>query len=334
MFDNLTFAELEASFLVKETLELPSYPGSTIRGCLGWALREVSYGSTQSCPSCPNRSYCRYCDLYTYMFETPSDHPFVSKNLHFQQYELKAYPQPIIIYPPMGGVYLEGDLLTFKITVVGFAINFLPFLCCGLRLMETSRISGGVRKIELHGIRDCLGELMLPGKNKIEKNTGKGMIPRTVDMDYFQRQAEAYINTTSLKVNFLTPFRFQYKNRIGKELSFYVFMKNLLRRITLLSIHSPLAVRINYSELLKRAESVCLISSHTTEWYDWGRYSSKQRAKMRLGGLVGEIVFSGDLGMFMPYIMMGQYLHVGKGGSFGLGKYVIVETEGGIINQC
>ena len=104
-------------------------------------------------------------------------------------------------------------------------------------------------------------------------------------------------------------------------------MKNLLRRITLLSVHSPLSIEIDYLELLEQAKSVRVVSSHMVEWYDWERYSSKQKKRMKLGGLVGEVDFLGDLGAFMPYIKIGEYLHIGKGGSFGLGKYVVVSSE-------
>lgn len=44
---------------------------------------------------------------------------------------------------------------------------------------------------------------------------------------------------------------------------------------------------------------------------------------MLLGGFTGEITFEGCLGPFMPIIRAGEALHVGKGTSFGLGKYEI-----------
>jgi len=45
---------------------------------------------------------------------------------------------------------------------------------------------------------------------------------------------------------------------------------------------------------------------------------------MKMGGFVGDISFKGDLEKFLPFIILGEYIHVGKGTSFGLGKYDIL----------
>jgi CRISPR/Cas system endoribonuclease Cas6 (RAMP superfamily) len=44
---------------------------------------------------------------------------------------------------------------------------------------------------------------------------------------------------------------------------------------------------------------------------------------MMMGGFLGSISFTGDFKEFLPFIILGQYIHVGKGTSFGLGKYEI-----------
>ncbi|MDI7261613.1 MAG: CRISPR system precrRNA processing endoribonuclease RAMP protein Cas6, partial [Thermodesulfobacteriota bacterium] len=34
--------------------------------------------------------------------------------------------------------------------------------------------------------------------------------------------------------------------------------------------------------------------------------------------------FEGDFEPFMPFLLLGEFIHVGKGTSFGLGKYEIM----------
>ena len=49
---------------------------------------------------------------------------------------------------------------------------------------------------------------------------------------------------------------------------------------------------------------------------------------MKLGGLIGDIVFEGEKNLFLPYlvpIFLCEELHVGKGTSFGLGKYSLID---------
>ena len=59
-------------------------------------------------------------------------------------------------------------------------------------------------------------------------------------------------------------------------------------------------------------------------WVDWKRYSRRQRRKMNLGGVVGEMTYRGDLEPFWPLLLLGQLVHVGKATVFGNGQYELV----------
>lgn len=45
---------------------------------------------------------------------------------------------------------------------------------------------------------------------------------------------------------------------------------------------------------------------------------------MKLGGIVGEVEYAGDLTPFAPFLAVGEWIHVGKNATFGLGKYTVV----------
>jgi CRISPR/Cas system endoribonuclease Cas6 (RAMP superfamily) len=57
------------------------------------------------------------------------------------------------------------------------------------------------------------------------------------------------------------------------------------------------------------------------------RYSRRREVSHDLSGFVGEVTFEGELGMFLPYLKLGEYLHVGKNAVFGNGWYEIVATD-------
>jgi len=44
---------------------------------------------------------------------------------------------------------------------------------------------------------------------------------------------------------------------------------------------------------------------------------------MKMGGFVGEVEYRGELTEFVPLLMLGEKLRVGKATGFGLGRYEV-----------
>ena len=57
-----------------------------------------------------------------------------------------------------------------------------------------------------------------------------------------------------------------------------------------------------------------------TEWTAWARYSGRQDRRMEWTGLVGSAAYEGDLSPFWPYLVFGQWTHVGSGCTSGPGQ--------------
>ncbi|RLC18770.1 MAG: hypothetical protein DRI57_07960 [Deltaproteobacteria bacterium] len=74
------------------------------------------------------------------------------------------------------------------------------------------------------------------------------------------------------------------------------------------------------------ADDVRTVSSDL-RWEHAIRYSNRQKRSMPFGGLIGEVTFAGDLAPFWPFILLGEWMHVGKKTSFGLGQYELVNYE-------
>jgi CRISPR-associated endoribonuclease Cas6 len=128
-----------------------------------------------------------------------------------------------------------------------------------------------------------------------------------------------------IKVRFVTPTRIRVEGDLQAGMSFELFVRNLLRRLSLLcAVHGGGPLELDYRGLIERAASVKTVSSRLS-WCDWERYSNRQRTKMKLGGFVGEIEYGGViLDEFLSLMVMGELLHVGSGTSFGLGRYALV----------
>ncbi len=331
-YKNLSFSRIKALFHVRSGITLPAFTGSTFHGVLGRALSDVQYSDRrEACSECSCRPECRYANLYSYLFETPADHPFVSQVGELIRKKQKEYPKPVILDPPRGGAYPEGDQLMLQMTLVGKAIECLPFAVCALRQFSQARFGPSNECLMLDSIIDGLDSESLVEtliyNGKTDTYIGPGSVcdlNRIVEYTY--SNLDTVSTTSNINIRFLTPFRFTENNHLGATLDFKIFMARILVRIELLSVHSPLTEPIDKNAILDAAAQVKTEKS-SLQWYDWERYSSRQNSRMKFGGYLGDIVFSGNLIPFLPYIKMGEYLHVGKQTSFGLGKYRVMVSQ-------
>ena len=114
-YQTFTFS-LEA----KEIILLPSYKGSTLRGGFGNTFRRVVCALRKSdCSDCILKEKC----VYSYVFETPP--PSETKIMR----KYIAAPHPFVIEPPpeRRNAYTPGDEITFGLTLIGRAIDYLRY---------------------------------------------------------------------------------------------------------------------------------------------------------------------------------------------------------------
>jgi hypothetical protein len=234
-------------------------------------------------------------------------------------------PNPFVLEPPDSLIQdLNPDTrFSFNIILFGRANGFLPHLTYAIRQMGRRglgrAIDGGDRgrfvlDAVLHEGRvlymakdDCLqrpkdlSDLVLPDL------TGPVPGPR------------------GISVRLCTPLRLKSGNRFQDQLSFSNLVRAALRRISSLEAsYGSGEPDLPYRELAAMAESV-KIADKDLCWQDWHRYSSRQKASMRLGGMVGTIRYEGEnMGTFMPLLRYAEKVHLGKQTSFGLGEIKIV----------
>jgi hypothetical protein len=100
---------------------------------------------------------------------------------------------------------------------------------------------------------------------------------------------------------------------------FHHVFKRLRDRINALSTFfgdGPLEV--DFRGLGERAEKVRTVSSKI-EWVDRFRTSSKTHQRHELSGFVGEATYEGNLMEFLPWLALGELLHLGKHAAWGNG---------------
>ena len=123
-----------------------------------------------------------------------------------------------------------------------------------------------------------------------------------------------------IELEFLTPTSIKVAGRWTSDLRFEHLIRDLLRRIRLLSyFHCGEDLDVDAPGLLKAADSVTH-ESHL-RWFGSNRRSHEAGSSMPVGGFVGSIRFKGNLTPFLPFISLGEYLHIGHHTASGYGQY-------------
>jgi len=126
-----------------------------------------------------------------------------------------------------------------------------------------------------------------------------------------------------LRISFLTQTRLKHGEAFVRRPEFHVLFRRLLGRLSSMArFHCGGALDVDFRGLIDSAQRVRLAQADT-RWTRWARYSSRQDRRMEWEGLVGDAVYEGDLRPFWPYLVFGQWAHVGKGATFGLGRYEV-----------
>ena len=316
MLDKFTFSQFIFEMSAVDELRLPEYKGSTLRGAFGHAFKKVVCTlRNKDCNDCILKERC----VYSYVFETPppSDTSIMKK--------YPAAPHPFVILPPTEDkrLYRKDETLNFSLTLIGKATEYLPYFIYTFDELGKMGIGKGRGRYCLtrvstgsHSGGNGQKEIYL-GEKKVLKGGYKAIAWKDII------HKNGFSGKNELKLVFLTPTRIKFQEDLVVDLEFHMLIRNLLRRISTLSyFHCGSELDIDFKQLIKDAEKI-ETKNRSLSWQDWERYSNRQETRMKMGGFVGGISFQGDLEQFLPFIALGEYIQVGKGTSFGLGKYEI-----------
>lgn len=298
-------------------LRLPDYAGSLLRGQLGSALRKVSCVTGQaSCDGCPLRSTCPYAAI----FEAPA--PAQHALQHFSH-----IPNPYVLEPPpLGTLRIErGECLVFNLVLFGRALESLSLINVALQRafeqgLGRERARGALERIDIQHqdhIEDADTHAWAPvwehGDSQLTAHVAKLPLAAPVGP----------CAITKARLTLLTPLRLQQQGQPirPQALTPRKLIADLLRRVSLLAeFHAGQPDIVSeVHHLVRIAEG--LEHQHDMHWYDWSRHSSRQQREMPLGGALGTWELSGDLEPILPWLRIGQWLHVGKNTTLGLGRY-------------
>jgi hypothetical protein len=306
-------------------LHLPAFHGATLRGGFGYAFkRAVCVARNHDCGQCLLKTQC----AYAVMFETSP--PPGSQQLR----TLSDVPRPFVLEPPSGARrdYAAGEPLEVGLVLVGRALDYLPYFVFTFQQLGETGL--GRERVPFELSRVAVGSSQSAGGSGQEADGSSGATlyeasagvlrdpPAPITgPDLCNPKSEIPNLQSEITLRFVTPTHLKIAGKPSRDLAFRDFMAALLRRLSSLCyFHCGVELELPFRDLLAQAERVETADSRL-EWVEQHRFSTRQHQLVHADGAVGEITYTGELSPFLPFLLAGEIVHVGKGCVFGRGKY-------------
>lgn len=295
-----------------EPISLPPFAGSAWRGLLGHGLRRTVCVTRQ--PTCQGCLLVGSC-VYSTLFESPPLDPA-------DQARYTAVPHPFVLR-----IDTEGPLelppqarFGMGLQLFGPASGHLPYIVHALSRVGERGIGRGYGHFRLERV----WQLPAPDTDWVCIHDAGGSLdarPLSPASTWAGGRAPEQAH-----LRLQTPLRMKRRGDLvgPREFQLREFLRQLLWRLNDLSHHYGTSNRpLDETDLAAAIDRVSVLRS-ALHWRDWTRYSSRQDALMQLGGLVGEFELGGEgLALLWPLLRLGQWTHLGKATSMGLGQYRI-----------
>ena len=286
--DRLHWLKLQVTTQFLENALLPGYKGSLWHGAFGLALHEVdplAYGAL-------------------YGDQSPGE-----------------LSRPYVLLPPLQSEEFipAGAELTCELTLIGTACDQVS--SC---LQAFDRL--GELGMGKHRSQCRVTHARAVGRETTESDVHASVaLSSPVPLSAADVLAQPATPAEALAIFCRTPLRLKADGRLlHRPPSMELLVARLAGRLNALSVRDDiiLVTAERREELLGHARAIELDTARVA-WADWERYSGRQRDTMPFGGLVGTLFYRGDVGPLLPWLRLGEALHIGSKTTFGLGNIAL-----------
>lgn len=319
--DSFTAHHLRFTAEVRTPIQLNEHKGSAIRGALFHALRRsfCFNKDAEHCQACSLYATCPIC--------------FLVATVDPEGWRGADVPRPYTVEPPLGTstYYAPGEEIRFGLTMFAQALNLFPYVVLAVKELEHGGVGQkapdetGRWRRGTFALKEIEAFNALSGDRQNVLRQGDNLVsvpdvPVTHDQVL---QAASRMPEDELTVTFLTPARLVDAGRLVHRPQFRVLLQRLLERLSALTARfTDTPLTLDFKELLLGAEGVKLVEDETN-WVELDSYSTRRRGHTPISGFVGRAVFQGDMKPFLPWLVWGQLVHVGKNAVKGDGWYAL-----------
>lgn len=325
----LSAYRLEVAAEVRSPVLLNEHKGSALRGALVHALRGRFCAQPQwrgPCSGCALVARCPVAEL----IGTPS--PDGARGSE----AARGYT----VQPPLDTehtLYERGEELRFGITLYGNAIALFPYVVMGLAEMEREGLGRRDRANEFRRGQLALRQVesvhpLRATRTRLSSVDVATVAPPEDATTHAQVLAHAMGATPGrITLKLMTPTRLTHRGCLVDpgELTLAVLIGRLLERLeSLWNSFGPGPLRLDYAGLVALAAEARPIANET-RWLDLRSYSTRLGRATPIGGLIGQATWEmDDWGPLLPWLLWGQWTHVGKNAVKGDGWYALAMDQG------
>ncbi|MGH8480407.1 MAG: CRISPR system precrRNA processing endoribonuclease RAMP protein Cas6 [Gammaproteobacteria bacterium] len=295
-------ARFRFRLLAVSHVELPAEKGSTFHGALGHVLKRQAPLS------------------YRFLYEPKSAE--LAPGLASQ----RDLPRPFALLPPIETTreYPEGSEISLELTFFGHAIGQFSVCLAALATLGSIGLGRNRGRFEVAEVEAILPDgdrrIVYLGDTQRFADNPAGVCGATIAASCRAQPGSDLTEhlTTRLRLK-------DHDHLVRRAPRFPIVMQRLLERAECLGLLYHRDATLDGEtkrDLVDRARAI-ETTSHDLHWDDWSRYSGRQDTWMKFGGLLGEITYRGDLTPFLPWLALGEWMHIGGKTSFGLGRYTI-----------
>lgn len=303
MFD-IGYVKLNFKIRFRKGGILPKYKMSALRGGIGHVLlKRFCTQSKGDCNSCLTREGCLVNEILT---------PRIETNLPFLKNVKTSNSGFILECENFKTVFREDDEITFTLILFNKSCRYIGHFIYAFDKLGEIGIGKDKIKYDLINVVNDDEEVVFEDGCLFKENISTKLLS-----EYIEKRKCQLKNIE--KIEIIIPLRILRNGKLIDDLNYKDLLFSMIRRIMLLNALEGKEVNFN-------AENIDnFIKSKNLYWTENERYSNRQKSKMSLGGVSGEIYFTDDIKEIEDLLIACELIHIGKNTTFGLGKYVIKE---------
>lgn len=125
----------------------------------------------------------------------------------------------------------------------------------------------------------------------------------------------------AVKINLKSPLSIGNNGKAMKEIEPESFIITLVRRLgNIAYFHTDTPLDLDFRDIKEKASTLS-VENPQIQTITRDRFSTRQKNRIDMFALEGNFTLTGDLTPFYDYLKLGEIIHVGRGTSFGQGRF-------------